>query len=104
MSWRRLADAVVEALAPITFQAVVTGDSVRARQAAPRAVPAGRARSASTPRSAWRSRTRRPGSQSAGAAGCVVVAVPNLVADRAGARPDHRRRRLKDVRLDDLGA
>ena len=28
MSWRRLVDAVVEALAPITFQAVVTGDEV----------------------------------------------------------------------------
>ena len=28
MSWRRLVDAVVEALAPITFQAVVTGDAV----------------------------------------------------------------------------
>ena len=44
MSWRRLVDAIVDALAPITFDAVVTGDEVTPRQAAPRAVPAGRRR------------------------------------------------------------
>ena len=61
MSWSRLVDAVVAALAPITFQAIITGDNVRARQAAPRAVPAGRrSSSASTHGSAWRSRTPRP--------------------------------------------
>ena len=63
----------------------------RARQAAPRAVPAGRRRARRRPASsAWPSRTPRPACESATAAGCVVVAVPNMVEIAAGARTDHR--------------
>ena len=91
MSWARLVDAVVEALAPITFQAVVTGDEVEHGKPHPQpyllAAEAPRRRSGAVrgdrglpdPAS---SRPVRP------AASCV--AVPNIVADRPGTRADHR--------------
>ena len=68
------------AAARARFAAVVTGDEVDARQAAPRAVPAPPPPgSASGPRTAWRSRTARPGSPRPTAAGVPVVAVPAVV-------------------------
>ena len=60
MSWRRLVDAIVEALAPIHFQAVVTGDEVRDGKPHPEPyLGAARALGVDPP-SAWPSRTPRP--------------------------------------------
>ena len=88
----RLADAVVEALAPITFQAVVTGDAVRHGKPHPepylRAAAAARRRPA---RSAWRSRTRRPASPRPAPPGASSSPCPTSSPIDAGAGPDHRR-------------
>ena len=86
MSWRRLADAVVEQLPPISFQTVDHRRRGDERQAAPRAVPAAPPPSSASTRCVRRDRgladrrARRPT-----AAGCVVVAVRNIVADPRGA-------------------
>ena len=83
------------------------GDDVRRRQAAPRAVPPRRRRAGRRPRAVRGHRglpdrrARRPT-----AAGCVVVAVPNMVADRRR-RPGHAivvRQTSRTSPVDDLAA
>ena len=61
MSWRSLADAVVSALPEGAFAVVVTGDEVRTASRTPSPTAPRPASSASSPRTAWPSRTRRPG-------------------------------------------
>ena len=93
MSWRRFADAVVEALPAGSFDVVVTGDEVHHGKPHPEPYRRQRARSASPPRTASRSKTRRPASARAVAAGCTVYAIPNVVdvPHRAAATPSSTR-------------
>ena len=61
MSWRRFVDPILAELPPGSFEAIVTGEEVTPRQAPPRALPASPPPgSASTPPTAWRSRTPTP--------------------------------------------
>ena len=60
MSWRRLVDAVVDELAPITFDAVVTGDDVRHGKPHPEPYLLAAERLGVDPPSASPSRTPRP--------------------------------------------
>ena len=80
MSWRSLADVVRRPLPAGTFAAVVTGDEVRARQAAPRAVPRGGAGArASSCSECVAIEDSPPGVASAVAAGVPTIAVPHAV-------------------------
>ena len=102
MSWRRLVDAVVEELAPIQFQAIVTGDQVR--QGKPHPEPYLRAARllGVEPTACVAIEDSPTGIASAGAAGCGVLAVPNIVPiDPARGRVVVRS--LKEVAPDDLG-
>jgi HAD superfamily hydrolase (TIGR01509 family) len=80
MSYRRLADAVLEGLPPGTFGAVVTGDEVR--ESKPHAEPYLRAASllGVDPRSCVAIEDSPTGVASAEAAGCVTVAVKGVLA------------------------
>jgi HAD superfamily hydrolase (TIGR01509 family) len=102
MSWRRLADAVVEALAPITFQAVITGDAVGHGKPHPEPYLRAAAALGADPTECVAIEDSPTGVTSAASAGCVVVAVPNLVPLEAGPGrfvvPT-----LKQVSPDDLG-
>ena len=103
MSWSRLTDAVVEALAPITFQAVISGDAVRHGKPHPEPYLSAASRLGVDPVQCVAIEDSPTGVESATAAGCVVVAVPNIVAIPAAPGriivPS-----LKDLRTDDLGA
>ena len=79
MSWARLVDAVVEALAPITFQALVTGDAVEHGKPHPQPYLLAADRLGVDPAQCVAIEDSPPGVESAGAAGCVVLAVPNIV-------------------------
>jgi HAD superfamily hydrolase (TIGR01509 family) len=79
MSWARLVDAIVEALAPITFQAVVTGDAVEHGKPHPEPYQLAAERLGVDPVQCVAIEDSPPGVESATAAGCVVVAVPNIV-------------------------
>ena len=79
MSWARLVDAVVEALAPISFQAVVTGDTVEHGKPHPEPYLLAAERLGVDPVQCVAIEDSPTGVTSAGAAGCVVVAVPNIV-------------------------
>ncbi|MET0323725.1 MAG: HAD-IA family hydrolase, partial [Ilumatobacteraceae bacterium] len=102
MSWRRLVDAVVEALEPITFQAIVTGDSVEHGKPHPQPYLLAAAELGVDPVQCVAIEDSPTGVQSATAAGCVVVAVPNMVEIPAAPGrivvPS-----LKDVEVGDLG-
>ncbi len=80
MSWARLVDAVVEALAPITFQAVITGDAVEHGKPHPQPYLLAAEALGVDPAQCVAIEDSPPGVESAGAAGCVVVAVPNIVS------------------------
>jgi HAD superfamily hydrolase (TIGR01509 family) len=79
MSWRRLTDAVVEALAPIHFQAVIAGDEVRRGKPHPEPYLRAAAELGVDPTECVAIEDSPTGVRSASRAGCVVVAVPNLV-------------------------
>ena len=80
MSWSRLVDTVVAALAPIEFQAIVTGDHVRHGKPHPEPYLLAAERLGVDPTECVAIEDSPSGVTSAGAAGCVVVAVPNIVA------------------------
>jgi HAD superfamily hydrolase (TIGR01509 family) len=80
MSWRRLVDAVTEALTPLSFQAVITGDSVDSGKPHPEPYLRAAAALAVDPVDCVAIEDSPTGAASAGAAGCVVVAVRNQVA------------------------
>ena len=86
MSWRRLVDAVVEELAPIHFDAVVTGDDVRDGKPHPEPYLRRRAALGVDPTECVAIEDSPTGVASATAAGCVVARRPEHRADRAGAR------------------
>ena len=91
MSWRRLADAILEELAPIHFDVVVTGDDVRDGKPHPEPYLRRAAALGVDPTECVAIEDSPTGVASATAAGCVVVAVPHIVRDRAGAGPLRRR-------------
>jgi HAD superfamily hydrolase (TIGR01509 family) len=79
MSYRRLADTVVEAIAPDEFAVVVTGDEVRDGKPHPEAYLTAAQRLGADPRRCVAIEDSPTGIASAQAAGCVVVAVPHHV-------------------------
>jgi HAD superfamily hydrolase (TIGR01509 family) len=103
MSWRRLVDAVVAELAPIGFQVIVAGDDVRHGKPHPEPYLLAAERLGVDPTECVAIEDSPTGVASAGAAGCVVVAVPNIVP----IEPAPGRfvvATLKDVTPEQLGA
>ena len=80
MSWRRLADAILEELAPIHFDVVVTGDDVRDGKPHPEPYLSAARALGVDPTECVAIEDSPTGVASATAAGCVVVAVPHIVA------------------------
>ena len=102
MSWSRLVDAVLEELAPISFQAVVTGDAVGHGKPHPEPYLRAAAELGVDPTACVAIEDSPTGITAAASAGCVVLAVPNIVP----IDPAPRRvvvSTLKDVSTDDLG-
>ena len=79
MSYRRLAETVVEAIAPDEFAVVVTGDEVNDGTPHPEAYLTAAARLGVDPARCVAIEDSPTGVASAEAAGCVVVAVPHHV-------------------------
>ena len=79
MSYRRLAETVVEAIAPDEFAVVVTGDEVNDGKPHPEAYLTAAARLGVDPARCVAIEDSPTGVASAEAAGCVVVAVPHHV-------------------------
>jgi HAD superfamily hydrolase (TIGR01509 family) len=80
MSYARLAGTVTAQLPPGTFDAVVTGDELRHGKPDPEAYLTAAARLGADPARCVAIEDSPTGVASAEAAGCVVVAVPHLVA------------------------
>ncbi len=103
MSWRPLVDAVLEALAPIRFEVVITGDAVTNGKPHPEPYVRAAAELGVDPVQCVAIEDSPTGVTSAAAAGCVVVAVPNLVEIQPAAGryiiPS-----LRDVTPEHLGA
>lgn len=79
MSYRRLAETVVEAIAPEEFAVVVTGDEVSDGKPHPEAYLTAAARLGVDPARCVAIEDSPTGVASAEAAGCVVIAVPHHV-------------------------
>lgn len=79
MSWRPLAEAVLDQLPPDTFAAVVTGDDVAKGKPHPEPYRTAAARLGVDARDCVAIEDSPTGLRSAVAAGCRTVAVPNLV-------------------------
>lgn len=79
MSWRRFADAVVDALPPGAFQVTITGDEVTHGKPHPEPYLAAAAALGVEPRDCVAIEDSPTGAASAQAAGCVVIGVPNVV-------------------------
>ena len=80
MSWKAVADEVLRRLPPDSFQAVITGDIVLNGKPHPEPYRRAASELAVDPLSCVAIEDSPPGVASAEAAGCVVVAVPFLVA------------------------
>jgi HAD superfamily hydrolase (TIGR01509 family) len=102
MSWKRFAQAVVEALPEGSFQAAVTGDSVARGKPHPEPYLAAARKLGVDAAECLAIEDSPAGVASAEAAGCTVLAVPNLVAIDPGGRRVFVRS-LRDVDVDDLG-
>ncbi|MGH9234876.1 MAG: HAD family hydrolase [Acidimicrobiales bacterium] len=85
MSWRRLADAVVDLLPPGSFAATVVGDEVSRGKPHPDPYVAAAAAVGAVPHDCVAIEDSPTGVASARAAGCVVVGVPHMVELPAGA-------------------
>ncbi len=79
MSWSRLVDAVTEALPAGTFQAIITGDNVESGKPHPEPYLRAAAALGVDPVDCVAIEDSPTGAASAGAAGCVVLAVRNHV-------------------------
>ena len=79
MSWTRLAEAVLEVLDATAFQAVITGDSVTSGKPHPEPYLRAAAALGVDPVDCVAIEDSPTGAESAGAAGCVVLAVRNHV-------------------------
>jgi HAD superfamily hydrolase (TIGR01509 family) len=80
MSWTRLAEAVIEALDTTAFGAVITGDTVTSGKPHPEPYLRAAAALGVDPLDCVAIEDSPTGAESAGAAGCVVLAVRNHVA------------------------
>ncbi len=80
MSWRRFVDAILPALPRGSFRGVVTGDDVARGKPHPEPYLEGAARLGVPPEACVALEDSPTGARSAMEAGCVVVAVPHLVA------------------------
>ncbi len=80
MSWRRLADEVVNLLPPGTFTATIVGDEVPAGKPDPAPYLAAASALGVDPQRCVAIEDSPTGLQSAEAAGCNTLAVPNLLA------------------------
>jgi HAD superfamily hydrolase (TIGR01509 family) len=80
MSWRRFTDALTDVLPAGSFTAVVAGDDVTHGKPHPEPYLTGAARLGVDPRACLALEDSPTGARSAQAAGCVVVAVPHVVA------------------------
>jgi len=102
MSWTPLADAVLAGLPPNAFQSVITGDAVRSGKPHPEPYLTAAAALGVDPVDCVAIEDSPTGAASAGAAGCVVLAVRNHIAiDEAPGRvvvPS-----LVGIGVDDLG-
>jgi len=87
MSWRRFAEPVVDALPRNSFRVIVTGDEVARGKPHPEPYLEAARRLGVAPRRCLAIEDSPTGVASATAAGCVVVAVPNVVAVPPG--PGH---------------
>lgn len=103
MSWRLLVDAVLEALQPLTFDAVVTGDEVVSGKPDPEPYLRAAAALRVDPQQCLAIEDSPTGVASAGAAGCVVLAVRHLV-DIEPAPGRYVVPTLRDVTPEHLGA
>ncbi|MGI9030020.1 MAG: HAD-IA family hydrolase, partial [Ilumatobacteraceae bacterium] len=79
MSWRPLVDAVVEALQPLRFDAIVTGDAVANGKPHPEPYLRAAAALGVDAEDCVAIEDSPTGVASASAAGCVILAVPNIV-------------------------
>jgi HAD superfamily hydrolase (TIGR01509 family) len=79
MSWRRFADAVVEALPPGSFTAVIAGDEVSSGKPHPEPYRAAARALGVRTRDCIAIEDSPTGVRSAVAAGCVVISVPHVV-------------------------
>jgi HAD superfamily hydrolase (TIGR01509 family) len=80
MSWKRFTDAILHDLPSGVFQAVVTGDDVERGKPDPEPYRLGAARLGFDPAQCLAIEDSPTGARSAMAAGCVVLAVPNVVS------------------------
>jgi HAD superfamily hydrolase (TIGR01509 family) len=80
MSWRRFVDAILPSLPPGSFSAVVTGDDVRQGKPHPEPYLRGAELLGVHPARTVAIEDSPTGARSAWAAGCTVLAVPNVVA------------------------
>jgi HAD superfamily hydrolase (TIGR01509 family) len=103
MSWRRLVDAILEELAPLDFQAVITGDEVGRGKPHPEPYRRAAAALGVDPVQCVAIEDSPTGVAAAAAAGCVVVAVPNIVPIEP-APGCYVVSSLKSLKPDDLGA
>ncbi len=101
MSYRRLAETVVAALPEGTFDAVVVGDEVTHGKPHPEPYATAARLLGVDTRRCVAIEDSEPGAESAQAAGCHVLAVPNRV-DVPPAPGRTRRQSLVGVRLDDV--
>ena len=102
MSWEALARVVVDALGPGTFRAVVTGDMVRNGKPDPEPYLLAAHRLGVDPRECLAIEDSPTGVRSARAAGCVVLAVPNIVPIPPEL-PHHQLATLKGLAPEHLG-
>jgi HAD superfamily hydrolase (TIGR01509 family) len=89
MSYRRFVQPALDALPPGTFDCVVTGETVTRGKPHPEAYRRGAALLGLSPSECVAIEDSNPGVESALAAGCRTVVVPNHVA--VGARPGLQR-------------
>lgn len=102
MSWTRFAHAVVEALPPGTFDAIITGDEVSHGKPHPEPYLAAAKRLGVKAKQCVAIEDSPTGVQSAVAAGCRTFAVPNVV-DIPASRRYVRVNSLLDLDLAELG-
>ncbi len=101
MSWRRFVDAILPSLPDGSFQAVVSGDDVRRGKPHPEPYLEGARHLQVAPSHCLALEDSPTGARSAQAAGCVVTAIPNVVAVPADAA-HHHLPTLSGVGVDDL--
>ena len=101
MSWRRFVDAILPSLPDGSFQAVVSGDDVRRGKPHPEPYLTGAEGLGLSASDCLALEDSPTGARSAQAAGCVVVAIPNVVQVPSHVA-HHHLSTLSGVGVDDL--